>query len=171
MTGDLNAKCMEWGNSSNNACGNILQNCMHSLDLSCVNDDQPTRRESDSIIDLLVVSPSLIKKVIQCQTLSHEQVRSDHISVLLELDSCRTEGADVREERYCIHDVNWEEWVKISESEFLEFNNRVNDSMDLSILYSDFLGTFRECMDEVVPKKQVKVTGRQKRPPWYNKEV
>ena len=94
---------------------------MHNLDLSCVNDDQPTRRESDSIIDLFVVSPSLIKKVIQCQTLSHEQVRSDHISVLLELDCCRTEGADVREERYCIHDVNWEEWVKISESIFLEF--------------------------------------------------
>ena len=71
--------------------------------------------------------------------------RSDHISVLLELDCCRTEGADVREERYCIHDVNWEEWVKISESKFLEFNKRV--------------------------KKQLKVTGRRKRPPWYNEEV
>ena len=54
---------------------------------------------------------------------------------------------------------------------FLKFNNRVNDSMDLSNLYSDFLGTFRECMDEVVLKKQVKVTGRRKRPPWYNEEL
>ena len=58
------------------------------------------------MFDLFVVSPSLIKKVIQCQTLFHEQVRSDHISVLLEIDDCRTDGADVREERYCIHNVN-----------------------------------------------------------------
>ena len=79
---------------------------MHNLDQSFVNDDQPTRRESDSIIDLFVVSPSLIKNVIKCQTLSHEQVRSDHISVLLEIDCCRTDGADVLEERYCIHNVN-----------------------------------------------------------------
>ena len=43
--------------------------------------------------------------------------------------------------------------------------------MDLSNLYSDFLGTFREYMYEVVPKKQVKVTGRQKRPPWHYEEV
>ena len=79
---------------------------MHKLDLSRINDDQPTRRKSDSIIDLFVVSPSLIKKVIQCQTLSHEQVRSDHIRILLEIDDCRTDGADVREERYCLHNVN-----------------------------------------------------------------
>ena len=43
--------------------------------------------------------------------------------------------------------------------------------MDLSNLYSDFLGTFREYMYEVVPKKQVKVAGRRKRPPWYYEEV
>ena len=79
---------------------------MHNLDLSRINDKQPTRRELDSIIDLFVVSPSLTKKVIQCQTLSHEQVRSDHISILLEIDDCRTDGADAREERYCIHNVN-----------------------------------------------------------------
>ena len=77
---------MELGNSSNNTSRNILQNCLHNLDLSCVNDDQPTRRESDSINYLFVVSSSLIKKVIQCQTLPCEQVRSDHISVLLEID-------------------------------------------------------------------------------------
>ena len=49
ITGDLNAKSMESGSSSNNACGALLQNCIHTLNLSCVNDDQPTRRESDSI--------------------------------------------------------------------------------------------------------------------------
>ena len=89
LTGDLNAKFMEWGNTSNNTCGVLLQNCMQSLNLSCVNDDQPTRRESNSIIDLFVVSPLLVRKIIHCQTLAHEQVRSDHISVLLELDCCR----------------------------------------------------------------------------------
>ena len=47
ITGILNARSMEWGISSNNACGALLQNWMHTLNLSCVNDDQPIRRESD----------------------------------------------------------------------------------------------------------------------------
>ena len=52
-----------------------------------------------------------------------------------------------------------------------EYNGRVNDSMDMSILYSDFLMTFKECMDEVVPEKQVRVEGRWKRPSWYNEDI
>ena len=121
ITGDLNAKIMEWGNSSNNACGALLQNCMHTLNLSCVSDDQPTRGESDSIIDLFIVSPPLVRKIIHCQTLTHEQVRSDHISILLEIDCFKTDSSDVRQERYCINHVSWEEWQNVSEREFKDF--------------------------------------------------
>ena len=125
ITGDLNAKIMEWGNSSNNACGALLQNCTHTLNLSCVNDDQPTRGESNSIIDLFIVSPSLVRKIIHCQTLTHEQVRSDHISILLETDCFKTDSSDVRQERYCMKNVSWEEWQNVSEREFKDFNNRI----------------------------------------------
>ena len=38
-------------------------------------------------------------------------------------------------------------------------------------MYSDFVDTFNKCMEEVVPKKQMRVSGRRKRPPWYNEEV
>lgn len=67
----------------------LLQNTMHMLNLVCVNDNQPTRRLSDSIIDLFIVSPPVLRKTVQCQTLTHEHVRSDHISVLLELECCK----------------------------------------------------------------------------------
>ena len=136
---------MEWGNSSNNACGALLQSCMHTLNISCVNDDQPTRRQSDSIIDLFIVSPPLVRKIIHCQTLTHGQVRSDHISVLLEMYRCKTDSSDVRQERYCMNNVSWEEWHNVSEREFMDFNNRTNNTMDLSSLYSDFGDTFNKC--------------------------
>ena len=67
-----------------------------------------------------------------------------------------------------MNNVSWEEWQNVSEREFKDFNNRTNDTMDLTSMYSD---TFNKCMVEVVPKKQVRVSGRRKRPPWYNKEV
>ena len=105
---------------------------MHNLNLSCVNDDQPTRRESDSIIDLFVVSPPLVRKIIQCQTLTHEHVSSDHISVLLEIDCYKSESSDIREERYCIKDVSWQEWNKVSERELMVFNRTHDTSMDLT---------------------------------------
>ena len=38
-------------------------------------------------------------------------------------------------------------------------------------MYSDFVDTFNKCIEEVVPKKQVRVSGRRKRPSWYNEEV
>ena len=43
---------------------------------------KPTRRQSDSIIDLFVVSPRVVPEVARCETMSHEVIRSDHIGVV-----------------------------------------------------------------------------------------
>ena len=53
--------------------------------LLCINDGQPTRRASDSVIDLFVVSPRVIPEVVMCETMTCESIRSDHIGVLLQV--------------------------------------------------------------------------------------
>ena len=53
--------------------------------LICINDGQPSRRQSDSVIDLLIVSRRVVPEVAMCETLSHEVIRSDHIGVLLDV--------------------------------------------------------------------------------------
>ena len=67
--------------------------------------------------------------------------------------------------------VSWEDWHKVSEREFNVFNRTHNSSMELTDIYSDFVDTFKKCMEEVIPKKEVRISGRRKRPPWYSEEV
>ena len=79
LTGDLNAKSLEWNNKKANPCGVLLEDYMHRNGLLCINDGQPTRRVSDSVIDLFVVSPRVIPEVVMCETMVCENIRSDHI--------------------------------------------------------------------------------------------
>ena len=55
---------------------------MHNNGLLCINDGLPTRRTSDSVIDLFIVSPKVIPEVFFCETMTCENIRSDHIGVL-----------------------------------------------------------------------------------------
>ena len=64
ITGDLN----DWNNRKSNTCGNVLEEYMHRNGLLCINDGQSTRRNSDSVIDLFLVTPRVIPEVIMCET-------------------------------------------------------------------------------------------------------
>ena len=63
LTGDLNSKSLEWNNKKVNPCGTILEEHMHNNGLLCINDGLPTRRTSDSFIDLFIVSPKVVPEV------------------------------------------------------------------------------------------------------------
>ena len=50
----LNAKSLEWSNNRPNTGGLLLEDFLHKNGLLCVNDGHPTRRLSDSLIDLYI---------------------------------------------------------------------------------------------------------------------
>ena len=63
--GDFNAKGTLWGNTSTNTQGEELENALITTDLLCINDGNMIRMASqpeheDSVIDLALVSPTLI---------------------------------------------------------------------------------------------------------------
>lgn len=56
IAGDLNAKGQEWRNPKSNKAGELIENMLTKQNMICVNDCQPTRRNSDSVIDLVLMS-------------------------------------------------------------------------------------------------------------------
>ena len=58
-----------------------------------MNDGQPTRRNSSSVIDLVLCSVGLVQYSRECSTLSHEKVRSDHIAIFFEATFYLTESS------------------------------------------------------------------------------
>ena len=94
-----NAKNVSWGNPNINQVRAILDNCFDENDLICMNDYQATYRRFNSVIDLFVIKPHLSAKVKFFQTLTHEFVRSDHISVLLDFDDGQQEVVNRYEKR------------------------------------------------------------------------
>ena len=84
LLGDLNAKSKEWNNSVVNTAGAVVEDMMTNCNLVCYNDGQPTRRDSNSVNDLVLCSAELSKYSQNCTTLTHEKIRSDHIAVLYE---------------------------------------------------------------------------------------
>lgn len=84
IAGDLFAKSQEWRNTKSNKAGELIENMLTKQNI-CVNDCQPTRRNSDSVIDLVLTSSEFQKHLTSCNTLTHESIRSDHISVLTDI--------------------------------------------------------------------------------------
>ncbi|CAG2257087.1 unnamed protein product [Mytilus edulis] len=100
LVGDLNAKSFEWNNAVENKHGELLEQCMTTSKLICVNDDQATRRASSSVIDLFLISRQLFNDVKNCVTLTHEKVQSDHIAVLLDFNAGNPHEENSSEEEY-----------------------------------------------------------------------
>ena len=115
VTGDMNAKSTEWGNSEINGVGNVLEEIVDQENLVIMNDMLPTYRNSQSVIDLFLVRAHMNRKIEYCQTLTHENVRSDHISVLMDLDAGLDKEEEVIREKYSIKKTDWQKWREISE--------------------------------------------------------
>ena len=108
ITGDLNAKSQEWQNSSLNESGKLLECFLHDSHFVCLNDGKPTRRSSDSVIDLFLTNPELVPKISLCETLTYENIQSDHLGVLLEIAKSSGPSSSEAEEKYIIGKTYWQ---------------------------------------------------------------
>ena len=110
IMGDLNTKSLEWNNTSSNKSGEIVEHFISTNNMVCVNDGQPTRRNSNSVIDLILMSSPFKKTLEICDTLTHENIKSDHIGILLQIDVCSKDNKDTTKTIFQLNKVNWNNW-------------------------------------------------------------
>ncbi|XP_023318094.1 uncharacterized protein LOC111694380 [Trichogramma pretiosum] len=87
IAGDFNAWSTVWGSRRNTARGNMLLECMASLDMCLLNTGtKPTlvRGDKTSIIDLTFASSEVAARVIEWKVLD-DHTESDHRAILLTL--------------------------------------------------------------------------------------
>ena len=145
MTGDLNAKSLDWNNKNNNLCGTILEEYMHKNGLLCINDWLPTRRTSDSVIDLFIVSPKVIPNVVMCETMSCENIRSDLIGVMSDVYQ-KSEQTNVTTEKYLVSKANWEIWRNCTEKKYKVWNESGMQYSSIDSMTEAFMHVYTECM-------------------------
>ena len=143
---------------------------LHRNALLCINDGQPTRRLSDSVIDLFIVSPRVVPEVAVCETMSHEAVRSDHIGVLLEVYPQTRQDNSIFE-KYIVSKADYSRWQECTEERFSQWNKSGVKYKSVDEMAESFMQVYTECMIEAVPKKEVKKANRRKKPPWWNDTV
>ncbi|MEW8548387.1 MAG: reverse transcriptase domain-containing protein [Candidatus Thiodiazotropha sp.] len=147
-----------------------MEDYMHRNGLLCINDGQATRRNSDSVIDLFIVTPRVIPEVVICETMSCEAIRSDHIGILLEVYQGRQKDSAVFE-KFMIRKAKWEVWRECSEEKFKAWNEAGTQYSCIDDMVEAFMEVYTECMVEAVPKSEIKVHSRRKKPPWWDDEV
>ena len=108
---------MEWENKKTNLNGNVVEEYLHRNALLCINDGQPTRCRSDSVIDSFIVSPHVVPEVAVCEALSHKAVRSDHIGVLLEVYPQTRQDNSIFE-KYIVGKADYSRWQECTEERF-----------------------------------------------------
>ena len=163
LTGDLNSKSLDWHNKKSNTCGNILEDYINRTGLLCINDGRPTRRQSDSVIDLFIVSP----RVAMCETMSHEVIRSDHIGVLLDVYQENKQNNAILE-KYIISKAKYDVWMECTEDMFKQWNRSGRKYGSLDEMADAFMDIYTQCLIEAVPKREIKVQNRRKKRPWWN---
>ncbi len=169
VIGDLNAKNYQWNNKVENNHGKLLETCMTNNKLICCNDGQATRRNSESVIDLALTSESMYKDVISCETLSYENVKSDHIGILLEISSCVQEKTILKSDpSWNIHKCDFEQWKVTTNNQFRDI--QFQENQDLNECYQIFEDTITNCMDMTIPKTSKREKGP-KKPCWWNRKV
>ena len=170
ITGDFNAKSQEWHNTTLNGNGKILENFLHESHYVCLNDGKPTRRKSNSVIDLFITNPNQVPKISLCETLTYEAVQSDHIGILLEIcDSCSSVG-NILVEKYMLGKTDWNLWEECTKDSFENWNS-LSDSTEwesVEEMYCSFKTVFDECREKSVPKRNVQNVNRRRKPPWWN---
>ena len=170
ITGDFNAKSQEWQNISLNRNGKILENFLNDSHCVCLNDGKPTRRNSNSVIDLFISNPDLVPKISLCETLTYEAVQSDHICFLLEVCANCTSVGNTLFEKYLLSKTDWTLWEESTKEAFGNWNieNEQTDWESVEDMYLSFKAVFNECREKSVPKRNVKNVNRRRKPPWWN---
>ena len=126
---------------------------MHRSGLLCINDGQPTRRTSESVIDLFVVSPRVIPEVVMCETMACENIRSDHIGVLLQVYQ-EMKSDTATSERNITSKADWEVWRDCTEQKFKVWNEADTQFETVDDMAEAFMKIYTECMSEAGPRKR-----------------
>ncbi|CAG2202636.1 unnamed protein product [Mytilus edulis] len=169
--GDLNAKSQEWRNIKTNKAGELIENMLTKQDMICINDGQPTRRNSDSVIDLMLMNSNFQHNMISCDTLSHETIRSDHISILTNLRVCSEDNWGTPKKIWQLNKVDWEEWKRVTEERFGEWlENRPANNNSVDHIYQSFADIINATQKEMIPYKEIKPRKHQK-PCWWSSSV
>ena len=158
------------GQQKSNTSGILTEEYLHRNALLCINDGQPTRRLSDSVIDLFIVSPRVVPEVAVCETMSHEAVRSDHIGVMLEVYP-KTRQDNAIFEKFIVRKADYSLWRECTEERFKQWNNSGIKYKSVDEMAEAFMDIYTECMIEAVSKKEIKKTNRRKKPPWWSDRV
>ena len=157
IAGDLNAKSQEWRNPKSNKAGELIENMLTKQNLICVNDCQPTRRNSNSVIDLVLMSSKFQKDLISCNTLTHESIRSDHISVLTDISIRSDDTWGTPTKVWQLNKVDWNEWKNRTEHRFGEWiENRPTDDHTIDEIYQSFSDIIAKTQEELVPLRNKK---------------
>ena len=143
---------------------------MHNNGLLCINDGLPTRRTSDSVIDLFIVSQKVIPEVFFRETIACENIRSDHIGVLLEVYQ-KVELNSVTLKKYLISKANWDIWRNCTEEKYKAWTEADLQYDSIDDMTEAFMDICTECMVEAVPRIELKSQNRRKKTPWRNKDV
>ena len=169
VMGDFNAKSMEWNNAQGNSKGIIVEEMLTKCNLICVNDGQPTKRNSSSVIDLVLCSAELVQYSRECSTLSHEKVRSDHIAAFFEADFDLTETSPSIKVVRPIKKADWGKWQETTEIQCEDFEAQSSGNLEED--YARFCELMQDTMDTVIPQKTVKFRQHNTRQCWWNEEV
>ena len=170
-TGDFNAKNKLWGNRVENSAGDILELYLRTNNSVILNDGLPTRRNCQSVIDLVLTTPSIVKKISACQTLCHENVRSDHIAILVHLDDNIVSDQQANTYKYQLQKTDWELWDTTTREQFNEWITEQSGDTSVDGMYQSFLDKFEQCVDDCVPQTKYNPNYRRKTPPWMDDNV
>ena len=144
---------------------------MEEEDLVCMNDLLPTYRNSHSVTDLFLIRSHMNRKIKCCQSLMHYNVRSDQVSVIMDLDDGIDKDEEVVKEKYSIRKADWQKWEEVSEEKFSEWNMVNHETESTNQMVESFTELFHESMDKTVPKVMVKKGSRRRMAPWTYEEV
>ena len=144
---------------------------MEEEDLVCMNDLLPTYRNSHSVTDLFLIRSHMNRKIRYCQSLTHYNVRSDQVSVIMDLDDGIDKEKEVVKEKYSIRKADWQKWEEVSEEKFSEWNMVNHETKSTDQMVESFTELFHESMDKTVPKVMVKKGSRRRMAPWTYEEV
>lgn len=108
--GDLNARSLSWGDSSENLNGKTLQAWLldHALDVVRLCDSSPSYPNGPSFLDHFLVSPNLLNTIEANFRISSLSTFSDHYPIKLELNLHSSEVVTKAPQSYTSYkDTNW----------------------------------------------------------------
>lgn len=117
----------------------------------------------------MLINSRFQQNLIRCDTLTHENIRSDHIGVSTNLSVCKDDNQGTTKKVWQLNKVNWEEWKRMTENKCGEYlKNTPDDSQTIDKTYQTFTNFIRITQEELIPHKQIKPIKHQKPCLWDN---